>query len=429
MGDHWSPARLILVSYVQASHAYSPVTEVTAVLSKLLSRQAVRDLALGLALLCATLALMLYPQESMAAVREGLTLCFNVIIPSLFPFFVLSALVVDLGLAGHLGRALEGVMRPLFNVPGACAPAFALGFVGGYPVGAKTAIELYQKGMCTKTEAERLLSFCNNSGPAFILGVVGAGVFASSRVGVLLYLAHAAASLCVGCLFRFYKRGKAGKREGRPSPHFEAQRFTVALTGAIKNSFLSTLNICAFVVFFTVVIRLLFLSGILPGIAAALGSLFSPLGFSKAWAERLLTGVIEISSGVWSLSGAGRTAGSLSLAAFMLGWAGLSVHCQVLSFIGGSGLSVRTYIIGKFLHGGISALFVGLLSRFFLLDSPVSSYLAEQVEGIASIDFSTAITISTVAAWVMWLLFLLLAGFAIRKTSRKRSAGVVYYQK
>lgn len=398
-------------------------------LSRLLSRQAVRDLILGFALLCATLALMLYPRESMAAAREGLLLCYNVIIPSLFPFFVLSALVVDLGLAGHLGRALEGVMRPLFNVPGACAPAFALGFVGGYPVGAKTAIELYQKGMCTKTEAERLLSFCNNSGPAFILGVVGAGVFASSRVGVLLYLAHAAASLCVGGMFRFYKSGKKGNGERRPSPRFEAQRFTSALTGAIKNSFLSTLNICAFVVFFTVVIRLLFLSGVLPGLAAALGRLLAPLGFDQAWAEWLLTGVIEISSGVWTLSGAGRTAGSLSLAAFMLGWAGLSVHCQVLSFIGGSGLSVRTYLCGKLLHGGISAVFVALLSRFFLADAPVSSYLAAQVEGIASIDFSTAITISTVAAWGMWLLFLLLAGFAIRKISRKPTKSVIYYNK
>ena len=393
-------------------------------LSKLLSRQGVRDLFLGLALLCATLSLMLYPQDSMSAAREGLMLCYNVIIPSLFPFFVLSALVVDLGLAGYIGRALEGFMRPLFNVPGACASAFVLGFVGGYPVGARTALSLYQKGMCTKTEAERLLSFCNNSGPAFILGVVGAGVFASSRVGVLLYLAHAAASICVGLFFRFYRRGKKG-REARVSPKFEAERFTTAFTGAVKNSFLSTLNICAFVVFFTVVIRLLFLSGARPALARLLGVLLSPLGFTQEWAERLLTGAIELSSGVWTLSGAGGMAGRMSMAAFMLGWAGLSVHCQVLSFLGGSGLSVRTYIAGKFLHGGLAALFTALLVRLFPLKEPVAAYLAEQVEGIAGIDFSTALTISTTAAWVMWLLFFGAAAAAVRKTSRKRKHAVV----
>ena len=393
-------------------------------MSKLLSRQGVRDLCLGLGLLCATLALMFWPQEAMEAAREGLKLCYNVILPSLFPFFVLSALVVDLGLAGYIGRALEGLMRPLFNVPGACASAFALGFVGGYPVGARTALSLYQKGMCTKTEAERLLAFCNNSGPAFILGVVGAGVFASSKVGLLLYLAHAAASVCVGFLFRFYKR-EGKRRERRSSPTFEAERITVAFTGAIKNSFLSTLNICAFVVFFTVVIKLLFLSGLLPGLAGVLGALLSPLGFSTRWAERLLTGFIELTSGVWTLTGDGSTSGKLSMAAFLLGWAGLSVHCQVLSFIGGSGLSVRTYIGGKLLHGGLSALFIGLLLRFFPLEEPVAAYFAEQVEGIAGVDFSSALTISLAAAWIMWLLFFLAAAAAVGKTSRKRRKGVV----
>ncbi len=81
-------------------------------MSRLLSKERVRDLLLGLALLCATLALMLYPQPSMEAAKSGLALCYNVIIPSLFPFFVLSSLVVELGLAGYLGRLLEGLMRP-----------------------------------------------------------------------------------------------------------------------------------------------------------------------------------------------------------------------------------------------------------------------------------------------------------------------------
>ena len=244
-------------------------------MSRLLSRERMRDAMLGLALLCATLALMLYPQPAMEAARSGLRLCYNVIIPSLFPFFVLSSLVVELGLAGYLGRLLEGLMRPLFRVGGACASAVALGFIGGYPVGAKTAIGLYESGQCTRTEAERLLAFCNNSGPAFILGVVGTGVFASSRVGVLLYLAHAAASCCVGLLFRFYRSGP--ERRGtaaRPQPQFRAPRLTAAFTGSIKNAFLSTLNICAFVVFFTVVIQLLIRSGLLPALAGLLGAAF-----------------------------------------------------------------------------------------------------------------------------------------------------------
>ena len=89
--------------------------------------------------------------------------------PLLFPFFVLSSLVVELGLSRYLGKLFQPVMAPLFRVNGACTSAVALGFVGGYPVGARTAIALYQSGQCSKTEAERLLAFCNNAGPALSL--------------------------------------------------------------------------------------------------------------------------------------------------------------------------------------------------------------------------------------------------------------------
>ena len=240
-------------------------------MSRLLTRRRVRDTLLGAALVLAALSLVLWPQQSMEAAREGLGLCANVIIPSLFPFFVLAGLVVELGLAGYVGRVLERVMVPLFRVPGACASALALGFIGGYPVGARTAISLYEGGLCSKTEAERLLAFCNNSGPAFILGVVGAGVFCDSRVGVLLYLAHTAASVCVGLVFRFYKGGEGNGSVGRsPRAHIRARRLSAAFTETVKNSFLSTLNICAFVVFFTVVIRMLTASGILPAMAKGL---------------------------------------------------------------------------------------------------------------------------------------------------------------
>lgn len=389
-------------------------------MSRLLTRQGVRDALLGVVLVLAALSLVLWPQQSMEAARTGLGLCGNVIIPSLFPFFVLSGLVVELGLAGYVGRALEGVMVPLFRVPGSCASALALGFIGGYPVGARTAISLYEKGLCSKTEAERLLAFCNNSGPAFILGVVGAGVFCDSRVGVLLYLAHALASVCVGLVFRFYKgnevRGGAG---GAAHSDIRAQRLSTAFTETVKNSFLSILNICAFVVFFTVVIRMLTCSGILPAMAKGLGMLLAPLGMTEAWGRHLLTGVLEISSGVWSLTGEGSFSGRLSMAAFMLGWAGISVHCQVLSFLGGSGLSVGTYLIGKMLHAGLSALFVGVMTYLFPLEGQVAVYLAEQVESIAAMDFSTALTVSTACAWGVWLAFFILAILCLKKCSGK----------
>ena len=368
---------------------------------RLLREQKVRDALAGLALLIATAGLVAAPGEAIAGAKDGLTLCFNVIVPSLFPFFVLSSLVVDLGLAAYLGRAMEGLMRPLFRVSGSCAAAVALGFIGGYPVGARTALQLYQQGLCSKTEAERLLAFCNNSGPAFILGVVGAGIFGDSRVGFLLYLTHALASLLVGLLFRFYG-GAQRRRSAVPRPPKPIQAVTVpaAFTGAVVRSFQNTLNICAFVVFFSVVLQLLSAFGVF----AALARLLAAAGFEPEWASRLVEGLLELSSGVSSLRGGTQLAGRVSMAAFMLGWAGLSVHCQVLSFLVDSGLSAKTYLAGKLCHGLIAAGLTWCLTRLFPLSAPVADYLAEQAESIASLDFSTALAASSLAALAGWLL-------------------------
>lgn len=394
-------------------------------MGRLLGKQACRDALVGLALLCAALALVLWPTQGVEAARDGLVLCANVIVPSLFPFFVLSSLLVELGLARYLGRMLEGVMVPLFRVGGNCAAALALGFIGGYPVGAKTAISLYQKGQCSRTEAERLLAFCNNSGPAFILGVVGAGVFGSGRVGLMLYLSHILASFCVGILFRFYRPGQSPTPRRALPPTFQTSRFSTALTRSVTSAVGSVLNICAFVVLFTVVIRMLTLSGLLTGLAGLLGALFSPLGVTQEWITRLLTGFLEVSSGVSTLSGQAGLSSRVSMAAFMLGWAGLSVHCQVLAFLGDSGLSMGTYFVGKLLHGVLSVVTIGIMTHLFPLEAPVSAYLVEQVEGIASLNFHRSLAISGVAAAGVWGLFLFLAVWAGRKRTGKTRWGRV----
>ena len=350
------------------------------------------------------------------SVAEALALCARSVVPSLFPFLVASSALLALGFGELAAPWLAGLMEPLFRVPGAGSAALVLGLVGGYPIGAKTAADLYRENLVSREEAERLLAFCNNSGPAFILGVVGAGVFGSGRVGLLLYLTHAAASILVGILFRFHGGRDAGREKRPVRATFETVRASSAFTGAVVKALQSTLSICAFVVFFSVVLELLSAYGVL----AALAQVLAMFGVGEEWARRLVAGLLELSSGVSSLTGAGSQ--GVSMAAFMLGWAGLSVHCQVLAFLGDSGLSMGTYLWGKLLHGLISAGLLGLLTRLFPLDAPVSAYLAEQAETLAALDLHQALTISSVSAWCVWLLFLLLAARGMKKSSGKSHA-------
>ena len=217
------------------------------------------------------------------------------------------------------------------------AAALVLGLCGGYPVGARTAAELVENGALSRDEGERLLAFCNNAGPGFLLGVCGTGVFSSSRAGAALYLIHVAAALCAGLLTC---------RALPPAPHgtyphksAKAQRFSTAFPTAVQNALTGCLNVSAFVVFFTVLARLLLH--------------FLPEAFASSLPCALLLGFLELTSGVLALPCS--RAGFLSCAA-LLGWGGLSVHCQTLSVLAASPLSARYYLRGKTLQSLLSLL-------------------------------------------------------------------------
>ena len=170
---------------------------------------------MGLALgLLAVMAGLLAASETAAqAVREGLALCGGSVIPALFPFLVVSRLFVATGSAAALGQLLAPLTRRVLGVSGPGGTAVLLGLLGGYPVGAQTAGELARTGAVSRQEGQRLLLFCNNCGPAFALGVAGAGCFGSLRAGVWLWLIHVSAAVLTALLTR-----STSSPEGRTSP-------------------------------------------------------------------------------------------------------------------------------------------------------------------------------------------------------------------
>lgn len=269
--------------------------------------------------------LLLCSADAAQAVRDALALCVQSVIPALFPFFVVSSLFIDLGCAAVLGRSLAPVMHRLFGVSGAGGTAFLLGIIGGYPVGGRTAGELYRSGQCEREECERLLAFCNNAGPSFILGIAGLGCFGSVRVGAWLYLIHVGAAVMVGLLFR-----STSRQMGRPEKT-ETPRWADALIEAVRGGAMSMVNICAFVVFFLVILRLF--------------SRFTGIQHGA------ILGIIEMTNGILRLANDRR---GFIWAAGLLGWGGLSVHCQTAAVLSGSGLSLKRYFIGKALQAAIS---------------------------------------------------------------------------
>ena len=152
------------------------------------------------------ISLVLFSSSNLSAAQNGLTLWATSVIPSLFPFFVATELLSYTNIVTILGKFLNKIMKPLFNVRGEGSFAFIMGIISGYPVGAKIACNLYNSNICTKEECERLLAFTNNSGPLFIIGTVGIKMFGSSAIGFLLLITHILACVTVGICFRFWKR-------------------------------------------------------------------------------------------------------------------------------------------------------------------------------------------------------------------------------
>ena len=153
--------------------------------------------------LCGVLVWFLADAKQLRLEAAGaLALCAGTVIPSLFPFMAVAGMLVRLGFGQWLAPYTAGLTAPLFRLPGCAGSALLLGLVGGYPIGAKTAADLYRENLVSREEAERLLAFCNNSGPAFIIGAVGSGVFGSVKIGLLLYAVHIFSALAAGLFFR-----------------------------------------------------------------------------------------------------------------------------------------------------------------------------------------------------------------------------------
>ena len=276
-----------------------------------------------------------------AAAAEALSLCARSVIPALFPFLVVSSLLLSLGLGELLSPMLAGLMEPLFRVDGVGSSALLLGLVGGYPIGAKTAADLYRGGRLSRPEAERLLAFCNNSNPVFLISVLGGGVFGSVRAGVWLWLIHLLSALLTGLLFR--NHGGPARRQAGGTAAFQAVSLSAAFVAAVRESLSGMLSVCAFVTFFYVLVR--------------------PLASLGGWLGPVLVGLTELFS-LTPLLRPDRF--GFILASAMAGWGGLSVLCQTAAVLEGSGLRLQSCAAGKAVQGLLAGLLAALLAGYAL---------------------------------------------------------------
>ena len=319
-------------------------------------KSSIRSIAFALLSLTAFVIFLNRSDVAIEYMKKGLGLCGAAVIPSLFPFMVISELVIQSPAIYNICKIFRRPMKRLFNVSEAGGCAFILGVLCGFPIGAKTAISAYDSGRISKDELSRLLCFCNNPGSAFVISVVGISLFGSKRIGVIMYACVIFSSVAVGILSKFLSSKKqCAESEASFLPPTDIDTIGI-FTSAVSKSALSMLTVCAYVVFF---------SSLVGCIGDILSSTSAPNMLST-----LIFGFFEISSGVQAAAGTKNIEAAIILAAAFVAWSGISVHCQIITICAGRGLSFRPYFVSKVSQSIICAFFMGLALKHFFADAP-----------------------------------------------------------
>lgn len=322
-----------------------------------------------------TISIIQYPKETFDSAILGLNLWWNVVFPSLLPFFILSEVLMGIGIVNALGVLLEPLMRPIFNVPGVGAFALSMGLASGYPMDAVITCKFRKNRLCSEVEAERLLAFTNTADPLFMFGAVAVGMFAMPELGAILALSHYISSFLIGILYRFHGRNRdsynanpqANKgnlflrafRELYLSRKKDCRSFGQLLGDAVRSSMNTILLIGGFIMLFSVCLRILSVVGIIDYLNAVFSIFLSTAGFHDSLAQAMSIGLFEIDLGALAASQAAAPLNEkLAIAGAIIAWSGLSVHGQVASIAIEAGVNMLPYMISRFIHAALSAIFI-----------------------------------------------------------------------
>jgi sporulation integral membrane protein YlbJ len=394
--------------------------------------------ALVLAPLLALAVLVpLFPGESLHAALRGTAIWWEVLFPALFPFFVVTELLLGFGIVHFLGTLFDPLMRPVFKVPGYGGFVMAMGFASGYPIGARLTAELWKQRLVNRTEGERLVAFTTSSDPVFLIGAVCVGFFHDASLAVVLAAAHYGGSVLVGIAMRRHGKRASDKplrraeREGggaavggRGEPILKRALQAMhdarladdrslggVLKDAVKNGLKLVMMVGAMVVFLSVVLEMLESIRVLSLLQGAVAGLLALAALPESLSAAFVNGLFEVTLGVRAAGSAGEGAAlvhRVAAAAFILSWAGLSVHAQIASLLTETDIGYRPFLRARLMHGVVS------LALVYVLWAPLSGLRERVSASVPAVAAGDAMLISggfgasaaLFAACVLILLFL-----------------------
>ena len=292
-----------------------------------------------------TCAILRYPETALSYALTGLDAWFRRMIPTLFPFMVLSGIMIRMQLSESFAGFFRPLLYPVFRVGGQCLYCIVIGFLCGFPMGAKITGDMYRMGQISRAEADFLLAFCNNIGPVFFTGFVLAFLPETIPVWVCLSGMYGV-PFCYGLFLRYFVYGRRISRAGICRSMQKPPAFAAALDASISSGIHSITKLGGYMIFFN-------LLNILPRLCFD----FLPPAFRVLQAPVCL--LLEITGGI-TITGTGHPL----LILVMLQFGGCSCIAQTYAMTGDTDLSMTPYILHKICQSILMFAYYNVVTRF-----------------------------------------------------------------
>lgn len=285
-------------------------------------------------------AMIFSPRAVFSGAEEGLLLWFQIVFPTLFPFMLISSLMLEEGGLGIIAGIFGKVLGKIFSTSQNGSFAVLCGFLCGYPMGAKVTADLIRSGRISKEEGEYLLSFCNNTSPVFIMNFIVWKTLGKRELMLPTIVILMGTPMIMSFFFRrcYKKEGKTFPQAGAAGPASSNRLDFSIFDQCMMDSFEGIVKVGGYIIFFSILIALFDIAG------------FGPVVFA-------LLPTLEITNGIFRIHQAfSDLTVSYPLIVGLTTFGGFCSLAQTQCMIEGTGLSVTAYFIQKLTAAGAASL-------------------------------------------------------------------------
>lgn len=342
--------------------------------------------------------LLCFPNACAAGAVQGLCNAAEILIPSLFPYMVLSSFIMHSGADRYIGKIFSPVTKTLFNLPSVCSSAIILSLIGGFPVGTKCVQLLYRNKKITSEQAQRMMMFCVCSGPAFLITAIGAVMLHNTQVGVILYISQALSCIILGICTGIFSRIR--KKTFQNTVHNEkniddSPSVISAVIEAASDGAASIISMTALVVIFSLLLNTLTDSGIL----GMLISFMQGCGISVQVSKVIVPVLLEVTTACTEVKAAALPVWWFSAA---VGFGGICVHMQIFELLRNIPIKRGIYMLFRTVNAVLSTLIAFLIFQIY---SPSTNVFS--VFGGNEAEVSASTLAGSIALVIMCAVFLL----------------------